>query len=87
MFLLGMAVTTAGMFCLAATQNKQARLMFGRPPNSWPKRLLVTGGCFFLVVSLCIAAALYGWGVGIVTFFGWACVGGWLIALMLTLRR
>ena len=87
MFLLGVIVALGGMLCLAATQSKQAKLLFNRAPDDTRRRLGRWAGTALLIASAAQAVAVYGLGVGLVTFLAWACLGGWLVALVLTWRR
>ena len=45
----GFLAALAGMFCLAATQSKQAELLFGAPLSDGPRRLAVCAGIALLL--------------------------------------
>ena len=83
----GFLAALAGMFCLAATQSKQAALMFSNPPTGVWRRLAICFGAALLVLSAAVGMEVYGPGVGLVTFCAWACLAGWIVALMLTWKR
>ena len=87
MFAAGFIAALGGMFCLAATQPKQAALMFNQAPTGAWRRLAMGFGTALLVLSAWVGVDVYGPGVGLVTFCAWACVAGWIVALALTWKR
>ena len=86
-FVAGFLTALGGLFCIAATQSKQARLLFSRPLSRIWRRLALGSGTALLVLSAGLGVRFHGAGVGLVSFCGWACLAGWLVALMLALKR
>ncbi|MEM1435733.1 MAG: DUF3325 domain-containing protein [Pseudomonadota bacterium] len=82
-----MLSATVGMLCMAAIQNKQAKILFKRTPHPRLRRVLQIFGGLLLLLSGVIGVHTYGAGIGLVTFCGWACLGAWLVALGITWRR
>ena len=87
MFVLGFLAALGGMFCIAATQSKQAKLLFNESPSGGQRRLAMWSGTALLLFSAWLGVQAYGLGVGLVTFCAWACFAGWIIALLLTWKR
>ena len=83
----GFLAALGGMFCLAATQSKQAALMFSKPPTGVWRQLAIWLGAALLLLSAGVGMEVYGPGVGLVTFCAWACLAGWIVALILTWKR
>ena len=86
-FAAGFLAALGGMLCIAATQAKQAKWLFGAPPSRAWRRLAMNSGTALLMLSAGLGIRFYGLGVGLVSFCGWACLAGWLVALMITLKR
>ncbi|MEM9257648.1 MAG: DUF3325 domain-containing protein [Pseudomonadota bacterium] len=86
-FLLGLWLAAAGMTLLALTQPKQRKLMLNLPWSQGRRRGCAVGGTVLLLSSAVQAVAVYGPGVGLVTFAAYACFAAWLVALLLTWRR
>lgn len=87
MFFLGLIVAVLGMLCLALSQKKQARVLVTRLPAAATRLGLRLLGALCLVASAALGVMTYGLGVGLTTFFGWACAAGWVIALTIAWRR
>ena len=87
MFVLGSLAALGGMFCIAATQSKQAGVLFGKALGSNRKHVARWSGTFLLIVSAYLGIAAYGVGIGLVSFFAWACLAGWVVALLITWKR
>ena len=87
MFMVGFLAALGGMFCIAVTQSKQVKLLFGSVPSSGWQRFSMWSGTALLRSSAWFGVAIYGLGVGLVTFCAWACFAAWIIALALTWRR
>lgn len=83
----GFLAALAGMFCLAATQSKQAALLFSKPPTGVRRHFAVWLGTALLGLSAGFGVEVYGPGVGLLTFCAWACLAGWIVALLLTWKR
>jgi len=86
-FLVGLLLTTVGLFCFAASQAKQAALMFGTVPSSSLQRANRGLAWALLLGSTLLGISTYGFGVGLVSLFAWVFTGGWVIALALSWRR
>ena len=87
MFIAGWLAALGGMLCIAATQSKQAELLFGAPLSDGLRRFAVCAGTALLLLSAGLGVQAYGLGVGLVSFCAWACFAGWIIALVLTRKR
>ena len=87
MFMLGFLAALGGMFCIAVTQPKQAKLLFSTVPSSGWQRSAKWAGAALLLFSAWFGVEIYGLGIGVVTFCAWACFAAWIIALLLTWRR
>ncbi|MEM8981759.1 MAG: DUF3325 family protein [Pseudomonadota bacterium] len=87
MFWLGFGVTIVGALCLALSQSKHAKLILQRElQRPWPIVARGVGIALWLAAAV-LGAELYGVGIGIATFFAWACLGSWAVALLATWRR
>ncbi len=87
MMMAGFVVALGGMFCFAASQKKQALLIFGTSPVHGWRRLAIIGGTVLLGLSAWLGVSVYGFGVGLVTFFAWACFAAWTVALTASWQR
>ena len=87
MFLAGLTASLGGMLCLALSQQKTARALLRRMPAVAPRPWLRLAGFTLLLISCALGVVAYGVGVGLTTFFGWACAASWSIALAAAWRR
>ena len=87
MFILGLLVTTASMFCFATSQSKQAKLLFKAAPEEGQQRVAYWCGWFFLLAAALQGVDAYGFGVGLVSLCAWLSVGAWAVAIVITWRR
>lgn len=87
MFMAGFLAALGGMFCIAATQSKQAALLFSKPPSGASRQLAMGAGTTLLLLSAGLGVSFHGIGVGLVSFCAWACLAAWIVALILVLNR
>lgn len=87
MFIVGFLAALGGMFCIATTQSKQAKLLFASVPSRGWQRLARWSGTVLLLFSVWFGVEVYGLGIGLVTFCAWACFAAWVVALALTWQR
>ena len=87
MFWFGQFLATLAMGCFATGQRKHARVLYSRTAKPLTRRFLSACGSLLLLVCCAVAIAVYGLGTGLVTFFAWACLGAWIVALAITAKR
>ena len=83
----GFLAALGGMFCMAATQSKQAALLFSKPLSGVSRQLAMGAGTVLLLLSAGLGVRFHGMGVGLVSFCAWTCLAAWIVALILVLNR
>ena len=87
MVVVGLFITLFGLTCLAASQSKNARVLFSEPPSPARRRALIAAGSALLAASAGTGVAQFGVGVGLVMFCAWLTLAGWAVVLLISWRR